>query len=114
LLSKLEENQVIALIKELGLFKATSNSITDQQQYLSELQLTREKGVATDYEEYITGVRAVAAPLVLKESGLTAAVWVVGFKPNLPAEKMSNLEKEIKRAVMDIIRRIEAAEKPRL
>ncbi len=111
LLSMLEENQVSEIIKEFGLTKVTSQTITDQRQYLRELRTTREKGVATDYEEYISGVRAVAAPLVLKESGLTAAVWVVGFKPNLPAEKMASLEKEIKEAVKDIRKGIESLEK---
>ncbi|MBT3225373.1 MAG: IclR family transcriptional regulator [Deltaproteobacteria bacterium] len=112
LLSILEEDQALELIKELGLTRATSKTITDQQQYLRELRKTREKGVATDYEEYISGVRAVAAPLVLQERGLTAAIWVVGFKPNLPAEKMASLEKAIARAVIDIRQKIEASEKP--
>lgn len=112
LLSKLTEHQVLKLIKELGLSRATGKSITDQQQYLQELRTTREKGVATDYEEYISGVRAVAAPLVLHENALTAAIWVVGFKPNLPAEKMDTLAKEIVKTVTDIKRRIEAPQKP--
>ena len=112
LLSMLEEKQVLEIIQEFGLTRVTSQTITDQQQYLSELRLSREKGVATDYEEYISGVRAVAAPLELKESGLTAAVWVVGFKPNLPENKMASLEKEIKKTVTDIRQGIEASGKP--
>lgn len=108
-LSMLEEDQAIELIKELGLSRATSHTITDQQQYLRELKITRKKGVATDNEEYISGVRAVAAPLVLKEIDLTAAIWVVGFKPNMPEEKMASLEKEITRAVTEIRQKIEAS-----
>lgn len=85
-LSMMTDDQAGDLIRERGLRKYTDKTITDPARYLQQVRRVRETGYATDDEEYITGVRAVAAPLA--GNGLMpSAVWVVGFTPNLTPEK---------------------------
>lgn len=86
-LSRLDDEEVRRIIKTKGLTRFTENSITSIERYLQEIRVVREKGFATDDEEYIPGVRAVAAPI--KEAvPLLSAVWVVGLKASLDEERM--------------------------
>jgi DNA-binding IclR family transcriptional regulator len=72
------ENQVLQIIREVGLPRFTAASIADEQTYLNELAQVRRQGYALDNEEYLAGVRAVAVGLG-NHRGLPLAVWVVGF-----------------------------------
>lgn len=60
----------------------TERSITDPEQFLAAVEQTREQGFATDDEEYLRGVRAVAAPIRFRNRTV-AALWVVGFSSHL-------------------------------
>lgn len=106
LLSRMEEEQALRLIGRTGITKFTGNTITEPDSYLRELRLVREKGYATDDEEYILGVRAVAAP-VLEESQLMGALWAVGFKAGLSDEDMVSLISETLKAAKEINQRIQ-------
>jgi DNA-binding IclR family transcriptional regulator len=78
----------------------------DPHQYLSEIRLVRQRGYATDYEEYILGVRAVASPIEGKGQ-LRSAIWAVGFRASLNEENMKILIKETKKAAEAIRRGIQ-------
>jgi IclR family KDG regulon transcriptional repressor len=79
LLSRMDEDQALPLITRMGITKYTANTLTDPVTYMKELRLVRERGYATDDEEYILGVRAVACP-VLEGSLLGGVLWAVGFR----------------------------------
>ena len=96
LLSVLDEKEAMEIIKTKGLPKRTEKSITDPAQFIEEIRKVRQKGYATDYEEYIAGVRAVAAPITVDKKH-PASIYVVGFKASLDDEKMLILKEEIKR-----------------
>lgn len=105
LLSVMNEKDAMMIIERKGLPRHTDKSITDPEQYLQEIRDTRRKGYAVDDEEYISGVRAVAAPLDWDKYRL-AAIWIVGFKMSLDDSKMELLKREIKEAVKTIHNRI--------
>lgn len=86
-LAYMEEKTALRYLKAGGLTKYTEKSITDLEDYLQEMKEVRREGFATDYEEYLQGVRAVAA-LIKTEDPLLAAIWVVGFSSSLTDEKM--------------------------
>jgi DNA-binding IclR family transcriptional regulator len=69
------------------LVRFTPNTITDLKQYIMELETVRKDGFATDDEEYISGVRAVAAP-VKRYGAYLPAIWVVGFKASMTLKKI--------------------------
>ncbi|MGD8363739.1 MAG: IclR family transcriptional regulator [Desulfobacterales bacterium] len=106
-LAAMPEGQVTELLRDKGLPRYTEHTITDQRRYLQEIRKVRREGVAFDDEEYISGVRAAAAPI--KTGGQSmSAIWVVGFKPSMNDEKMQQLVTHMKSAVEGISRRIDS------
>jgi len=67
-----------ALVKKSRLPSFTERSITDSGKYLEEVERSANRGYAVDDEEYLRGVRAVAAPLKA-EGAPVGALWAVGF-----------------------------------
>ncbi len=86
-LAYMEESSALRYLTAKGLVKYTENSITDLDGYLGELTEVRKKGFATDREEYLQGVKAVAAP-VWTEGPVLAAIWVVGFSSSISEDKI--------------------------
>jgi DNA-binding IclR family transcriptional regulator len=105
LLSRMEEEQAHRLIRKRGFTKYTANTLMDPEAYWREIRLVRETGYATDDEEYILGVRAVASP-VLEESHLMGVLWAVGFKAGLNEESMKSLIAETVKAAEAINEKI--------
>jgi DNA-binding IclR family transcriptional regulator len=105
-LSQLEAEKARELIQKIGLHRYTTKSITDPRVFFSEVELTRKKGYALDDEEYLLGVRAVAAP-VAADSLPPAAIWVVGFTSTLHDKKVEKVIAGIRRTVQEIKLRLE-------
>jgi IclR family transcriptional regulator, KDG regulon repressor len=105
-LAMMEEEQALKIIRSKGLTKYTDNSITDVDRYVEEMRKVKAQGFATDDEEYILGVRAVAAPIV-GASHAMSAIWAVGFKANLDEDRMKALAAFTKEAAEAIRRKVE-------
>lgn len=86
-LADVPTEQITELIREKGLPRHTPRTIVDEKAYLEELERVRIKGCAIDDEEYITGIRAVAAPLNNRK-GPPMAVWVVGLSNTMDPAKI--------------------------
>jgi IclR family KDG regulon transcriptional repressor len=104
-LAYMAEAQAAEILRTRGLHRYTQNSITDPQIYSDQLRFAKAHGYATDDEEYISGVRAVAAP-IRTDGQLLAAIWVVGFKPSMSDEKMQAVIRETRIAAEGISRKI--------
>jgi IclR family transcriptional regulator, KDG regulon repressor len=104
-LSQLDDKKVKEIIRRMGLAKFTSKSILDPKKFFKEVEETKKKSYAIDDEEYIPGVRAVAAP-ILAASPPPAAIWVVGFSSSLNDQKMQKVVLEIRKSAEDISRTI--------
>lgn len=105
-LSMMEEQQVREILHSKGLTRYTDNSVTDMDRYMEEIQAVREQGFATDDEEYIAGVRAVAAPIV-DGSPVRSAIWAVGFKASLDEDRMAILTALTRETALAIRRKIQ-------
>ncbi len=105
-LASMDPEQARKIIESKGLPRFTDNSIVDTAQYYKELQQVSAQGFAVDDEEYILGVRAVAAPL-MGLGQLRSAIWIVGFKASLDEKKMQTLTGETHQAALEISRRIQ-------
>jgi len=97
ILASMEENKALNIIRTRGLPRYTENTITDPEKYVQEIRAARQKGYAIDDEEYIMGVRAVAAPIE-GEGPMISTVYVVGFKASMDEDKMQGLIAETKKA----------------
>jgi IclR family transcriptional regulator, KDG regulon repressor len=105
-LAMMEESQALRIIRSKGLTKYTDNSITEVDRYIDEMRAVKARGFATDDEEYLLGVRAVAAPVVGAGHPLSA-IWAVGFKANLEEERMKALAALTREAAEAIRRKVE-------
>jgi len=101
LLSEIEEEKAKVIIQKKGLVRYTPKTVTDHRQFLREIEKAGEQGYTVDDEEYIAGVRAVAAPLHFASSP-PAALWVVGFTSSMDDHKIKVVIREIQEAVQDI------------
>jgi len=106
-LSGMAESKAEELIRTRGLVQYTASSIVTAESFLEEVAQARHNGYATDDEEYIPGVRAVAAPVKNIEP-LMAAIWVVGFKPSMNGGKIDGLVADTRQTAEAISSRIEA------
>ncbi|MCK5695816.1 MAG: IclR family transcriptional regulator [Desulfobacula sp.] len=89
-LSKMESKDLQKYLDSNHLVRLTPNTITEPKQYATELEKVREAGFSTDDEEYISGVRAVAAP-IKQYGGYIPAIWVVGFKASMTQKKIPGI-----------------------
>lgn len=97
ILAIMDDKEIREIIREKGLTKHTEKSITDPEEFLQDIRDVRQKGYAVDYEEYMSGVRAVAVSITGVKN-LPAAIYVVGFKTGLNEEKMDILKKRVREA----------------
>lgn len=72
----------------------TDRSVTDPEALLGEVASARERGYATDDEEYLRGVRAVAAPLNRGQE-MVGAMWVAGFATRFTDERIAVAMEEL-------------------
>jgi IclR family KDG regulon transcriptional repressor len=100
-LSQIEEKKAKGILQKMGLKKYTSKSVVDPKQFLKEVEKTKKKGYAIDDEEYLSGVRAVAAPIETA-SLPPAAIWVVGFISSFDDQKMEKVILEIRKTAQEI------------
>ena len=100
-MAQLESAKAKEIVRRLGLNRYTTKSTTDSKQFLKEIEETKKKGVAIDNEEYMVGVRAVAAS-IQTVSPPPAAIWVVGFTSSLNDQKMEKVILKIRKATQEI------------
>ena len=105
-LASMTEHEAIQLVHTMKLRRNTERSIIDPDRYMEEVRKARRQGYALDYEEYMQGVRAVAAP-VRSDGMQMSAIWVVGFTQSMSDEKMKAVAMETKDAAAAISRKID-------
>lgn len=108
-LAAMNDAEAAELIRAGGLRKDTEKSITEPERYLREILEARKSGFALDDEEYIHGVRAVAAPINVAGRPLSA-IWVVGFTQSMSREKLADVARQTKRAADLIAQKVDARE----
>ncbi|MFZ0449872.1 MAG: IclR family transcriptional regulator [Desulfatiglandaceae bacterium] len=106
ILASMEEERCREMIMENEIPQFTENSITDPQRYIEEIKQARQMGYATDYEEYLSGVWAVASP-IRGWKQVPSAIWVVGFKTGQNEEGMETLIRNTKHAAEEISQKVE-------
>ncbi|MDI9485332.1 MAG: IclR family transcriptional regulator [Bacillota bacterium] len=76
--SYMPQSKIEAIIRERGLAKLTSKTITDETEFYEKLRQVREQQYAIDHEYYATGIKCVAAPIFNYQEKCIAAVGVTG------------------------------------
>ena len=102
-LGQLELAKAVEIVRKMGLVKYTPKATVDPKKFLREMEEAKKKGYAIDHEEYMLGVRAVAAP-IQSSSFPPAGIWVVGFASSLNDQKIEKVVMEIRKAAQEISR----------
>jgi len=80
-----------------GLVRLTPNTITDVERYKEELRKVRRVGYATSNEEYIPGIKAVAAPVFDSEGKILMLIGCIGIAAHIPDDKLTEYGELVKR-----------------
>ncbi len=80
-----------------GLPSHTPSTITDPDQYRSQIEQVRRQGYAVERDQYLTGVWGAAVALGAP-AGLPAAVWAVGFTSTLGGRTLESIAEALVRA----------------
>lgn len=104
-LSQMESHDLEKYLHANPLVRFTANTIIDSDLYAKELGKVRQSGIATDDEEYISGVRAVAAP-IKKYGAHIPVLWVVGFKASMSDKKMPAIIEQTRFAAEKITKKL--------
>ena len=82
-------------LNKVKLNEYTHNTITTKENLSSHLNEVKNRGYATDNEEYEYGLRCVAVPLFNKENILIGSVGISGSASRLTLEKLDEYGKKI-------------------
>lgn len=102
LVAWLPEAEIKAILKESGMRKRTSKTITVCTRYLQELSRVREQGYAVDDEENNYGVRCVAAPIFDSPGRAVASVGVSGTTTQNDLDHLPKVAELVKEAARKI------------
>jgi len=105
-MASMADREADQLIRTVGLRRNTERSIIDPERYMEEIRKARDCGYALDDEEYLQGVRAVAASIHAQGQPMSA-IWVVGFTQTMKVEKMTMIAVETKLAAETISRKFD-------
>jgi IclR family acetate operon transcriptional repressor len=97
ILATMNEADVRALCAETGLPARTAHTITDADSLLDNLALARDHGFAVDDEEDAEGIFCVGAAFFGHDGTCAGAVSVTGIKGDLPAWRMDELGRTVRR-----------------
>jgi DNA-binding IclR family transcriptional regulator len=88
LLAYLPEEEVMAIVKEKGLPKLCTNTITDFHVLMEELERIRSRGYAVSLEETDVGAWGVATPIFDRRGRVVGAIGLAGPTQRYSQEKL--------------------------
>jgi DNA-binding IclR family transcriptional regulator len=74
----------------------TARSLSEPQQFLERMEEAVRTGISIDYEEYLDGVNAVAAPIYGIGGSLVALLWIVGFASRFQGEILEQATRQLR------------------
>lgn len=101
-LSHMPEQQRKEFVQTIPLRRYTGNTITDPERLLAELRRIQEAGVATDNQEFMSGVVCVAAPITGADGRIKAAVALSAPEARLTLEQALEHVAALRRAARAI------------
>lgn len=106
ILAHMPRERVEELIDRHGLPKMTENTVTDKEGLFGQLETIRERGYATNREERLKGMKAVAAPILDIQNNVLGAVSAYGPARRIDDER---LETQLPDLVLETVNVIEVA-----
>lgn len=101
--SQLDEDRVHEIIDEYGLPAVTQHTITNRDEFMTEIREVRERGFATNDEEDLLGIRAVGSPILGPDGDVLAALSVSAPASRLRGERFTEELPHIVKEYVNII-----------
>ena len=105
MLAFLPESEVQAIIEHHPMVRRTPRTITQKKHLLEHLASVRERVVAFDMEENLTGVVCVAAPIFDQAGRVIASLSISGPASRMEP-KLAQIEEEIRSSALTISRMV--------
>ncbi|WP_404404985.1 IclR family transcriptional regulator [Pelagibacterium halotolerans] len=102
ILASYPKADVDAVIKRFGMRKSTGNTITDRKRLDDDLTATRARGYAIDDEEYVLGLRCVAAVVYSANAEALCAISVSGLSARVTEERLETLGRLVAEAAQEL------------
>jgi IclR family transcriptional regulator, acetate operon repressor len=102
ILSAMDEDGIRRMCAETGLIPRTAHTITDIGTLLDNLAVARRLGFAVDDEEGAEGIICVGAAFFGHDGSCAGAVSVTGIKGDLPAWRIDELGRIVRRYADDV------------
>ena len=99
----LPENELQAVLEQYPLVKKTPRTITQKRHLLVHLALIRERAVALDLEENLTGVICAAAPIFDKAGRVIAGISLSGPASRMEP-KLTEVQEEVRSSAKTLSR----------
>ncbi len=101
-LSSLRSDKLNRILKWLELERHTDSTITDQEELKDELKTTRQRNYATDSQEFMVGMCALAVPIRDSEGRLLSTLSIHAPEQRYDIASLTNQLPEIQRAALRI------------
>jgi DNA-binding IclR family transcriptional regulator len=104
ILAHLPESDVREILDDQGLPPVTDRTITDREELFEELAAIRERGMAHNRQEAMSGLRAIGAPIRDESGGVYGAISLSG-----PANRFTDnrIESELRELLLGTANEIE-------
>jgi len=102
ILAAMDEEEIRRMCAETGLVPRTAHTITDIDTLLDNLAVARRLGFAVDDEEDAEGIICVGAAFFGHDGSCAGAVSVTGIKGDLPAWRIAELGRIVRRCADEI------------
>lgn len=109
-LSSLDPEELRLKLKTLVLSPKTEHTITTQKELIAELKIAYQKGYATNIEEYLPGLIAIAAPLIDPRTG--KGIGAVSFDFSLLQNSAEELENKYGALILQVATTLSALVPP--
>ena len=106
ILASLTEQDVSERLRQSGMPRLTSRTITDPDALLSELAAVRRRGWAIDDQEVSDGLRCVGAAIYNEHGETLAAISIAGPIVRMSDDRVDELGPMVKRAAAEITERV--------
>jgi len=107
-------DEVNSLVKRHGMRKVTSKTLTCRDALDSQLNQVRRDGYAIDDEEYVTGLRCVAAPVYDSHAEVACAISISGLPLRMSPERIPHLGRLVAEVAAEMTRAIGGIAAPTL
>lgn len=96
ILANYSRAELHSIISKNGLFKHTTKSIVNENKLHQELDLVRARGYSVDDEEFVSGIRCIAAAVYNDHGDVLCSIGISGLSYRLTREKIPSIGKVLR------------------